>query len=112
MVTADDAATGDEQREGSGTNELTAEYIGGGEFPGTILGAIAGGGKSAAIGAAAGTGAGAGAQVLTRDMKVTVPAESFVVVPFGAIAPNVSGGQRNHAQRPPLSRDESVVLDP
>ncbi|HVX66192.1 MAG TPA: hypothetical protein VHA11_06310, partial [Bryobacteraceae bacterium] len=43
---------------------------------GTILGAIAGGGKGAAIGAVAGGAAGAGAQVLTRGKDVKVPAET------------------------------------
>jgi hypothetical protein len=77
-VTADDAAVGDEQRDGIGANKRTAEYVGGGAVLGTIIGAIAGGKKGAAIGAVAGAGAGAGAQVLTRGKKVDVPAESLL----------------------------------
>ena len=77
-LTADDAAMGNEQRDGIGKNKRTAEYIGGGAVLGTIIGAIAGGKKGAAIGAAAGAGAGAGAQVLTRGKKLNVPAESLV----------------------------------
>jgi hypothetical protein len=45
---------------------------------GTIIGAIAGGGKGAAIGAGAGTAAGAGEQMLTRGSRVHVPPESMV----------------------------------
>jgi len=77
-VSADDAAMGDEQKDGIGKNKRTAEYIGGGAVLGTIIGAIAGGKKGAAIGAAAGAGAGAGAQVLTRGKKVDVPKESLL----------------------------------
>ena len=43
-----------------------------------MIGAIAGGGKGAAIGAIAGGVAGAGAQVLTKGEKVHVPAESVL----------------------------------
>lgn len=63
-------------RDGVGNNKRTAEYVGGGAVLGTLLGAIAGGGKGAAIGALAGGAAGAGAQVLTRGSQVRVPAES------------------------------------
>jgi len=41
-----------------------------------LLGAIAGGGKGAAIGAVAGAAAGGTTQVLTRGKEVKVPAES------------------------------------
>ena len=44
------------------------------EVLGTLIGAIAGGGKGVAIGAVA--GAGAGTQVLTRGKTVKVPAET------------------------------------
>ncbi|RPJ54935.1 MAG: hypothetical protein EHM23_27760 [Acidobacteria bacterium] len=77
-ISADDAAMGNEQKDGIGKNKRTAEYIGGGAVLGTIIGAIAGGKKGAAIGAAAGAGAGAGAQVLTRGKKVDVPKESLL----------------------------------
>jgi len=43
---------------------------------GTIIGAIAGGGKGAAIGALAGGAAGAGGQVLTRGKQINIPAET------------------------------------
>lgn len=63
-------------REGVGENRRTATYAGGGAVLGTLLGAIAGGGKGAAIGALAGGAAGVGAQVLTRGGQVKVPAET------------------------------------
>ena len=61
---------------GLGKNKRTGEYVGGGALAGTVIGAIAGGGKGALIGAIAGGAAGAGAQVLTKGHDVKVPAES------------------------------------
>ena len=63
-------------KEGVGKNKRTAKYVGGGALAGTLIGAIAGGGKGAAIGALAGGAAGAGAQTLTKGSKVNIPAES------------------------------------
>jgi hypothetical protein len=62
--------------ENIGMNKRTGKYVGGGALAGTLIGAIAGGGKGAAIGALAGGAAGAGAQVLTRGKKVNIPAET------------------------------------
>jgi hypothetical protein len=45
---------------------------------GTLLGAIAGGGKGAAIGALAGGAAGAGTAIATRGGRVHIPAESVL----------------------------------
>jgi hypothetical protein len=59
-----------------GKNSTTAKYAGGGALAGTVIGAIAGGGKGALIGALAGGAAGAGAQVLTSGKKIDVPAET------------------------------------
>jgi len=64
--------------EGIGKNERTAKYVGGGALLGTIIGAIAGGGKGAAVGAIAGGAAGAGAQVYTRGREVRVPTETLL----------------------------------
>jgi hypothetical protein len=61
---------------GIGKNRRTAEMVGGGAVLGTLLGAIAGGGKGATIGAIAGGAAGGTAQVLTRGRQVKVPAVS------------------------------------
>ena len=73
-----DANTYETGRSGLGNNRRTGEYVGGGALFGTIIGAIAGGGKGAAIGALAGGAAGAGAQVATRGEHLYVPAESVI----------------------------------
>lgn len=65
-------------KSGIGMNKRTGEYVGGGALAGTLIGAIAGGGKGAAIGALAGGAAGAGAQVLTRGKQVKIPAETVM----------------------------------
>ncbi len=64
--------------QGIGKNKRTAEYVGGGAALGTVIGAIAGGGKGAAIGALAGAAAGGGAQVLTKGKEIRVPAETVL----------------------------------
>lgn len=63
---------------GIGKNKRTGEMVGGGAVLGTLLGAIAGGGKGAAIGAIAGAAAGGGVQVLTRGKEIRVPAETVL----------------------------------
>ncbi len=63
---------------GIGKNRRTAETVGGGALLGTIIGAIAGGGKGAAIGGLVGGAGGAGVQVLTRGHDVRVPAETVL----------------------------------
>ncbi len=65
-------------KDGVGANQRTAKYAGGGAVIGSIIGAIAGGGKGAAIGALAGGGAGAIGQTATRGRRVSVPAESLL----------------------------------
>ena len=67
-----------DQKQGLGANRRTGKYVGGGAVLGTILGAIAGGGRGAAIGALAGGAAGAGGEVLTRGRSVNIPAESIL----------------------------------
>lgn len=63
---------------GIGANKRTAEMTGGGALLGTVIGAIAGGGKGALIGAVVGGAGGAAAQVLTRGNEVKVPAETLL----------------------------------
>jgi hypothetical protein len=63
---------------GLGANKRTGEMVGGGALLGTIIGAIAGGGKGAAIGALGGAAAGGGAEVLTKGKVVRVPAEAVL----------------------------------
>jgi hypothetical protein len=67
-----------DRNQGVGMNKRTGEFVGGGAVLGTLLGAIAGGGKGAAIGALAGGAAGAGTEVLTRGERVKVPAETVL----------------------------------
>jgi hypothetical protein len=76
-VDSNDVVEG-KSREGVGGNKRTAEFAGGAAVLGTLLGAIAGGGKGAAIGALAGGAAGVGTQVLTRGSEVHVPSESVL----------------------------------
>ena len=70
--------TGERLREGPGVNNRTAKFVGGGAVLGTILGALAGGGKGAAIGALAGGGAGAATQVFTRGRALHIPPETVL----------------------------------
>ena len=65
-------------KEGIGKNRRTAEMVGGGAAVGTVIGAIAGGGRGALIGAIIGAVGGGAAQVLTKGKKVSVPAESVL----------------------------------
>ncbi len=67
---------GSNKNGGLGANRRTGTYVGGGALAGTLLGALAGGGKGAAIGAIAGGAAGAGAQVVTRGKDLSIPAET------------------------------------
>jgi hypothetical protein len=64
--------------EGLGANRRTARYVGGGALLGSIIGAVAGGGKGALIGGVAGAAAGAGGEVLTRGQSVRVPRDSLL----------------------------------
>jgi hypothetical protein len=75
-VSTYDVARSDES--GIGPNRRTAEMVGGGAALGTLIGAIAGGGKGAAIGALAGALGGGTVQVLTRGNEVRVPAETLL----------------------------------
>ncbi len=62
--------------EGIGKNRRTGELVGGGAALGTIIGAVAGGGKGALLGALAGAGGGGAVQVLTKGNEIRVPAET------------------------------------
>jgi hypothetical protein len=63
-------------REGQSHTKSNATKIGGGAAAGTVIGAIAGGGKGAAIGALAGGAAGTGAAAYTGKKDVVLPAET------------------------------------
>ncbi|HXX20996.1 MAG TPA: hypothetical protein VEJ46_16455 [Candidatus Acidoferrum sp.] len=63
---------------GKGRGTQSAERIGGGAVLGTIIGAVAGGGKGAAIGAVAGAGTGTAVQVMTHGQQVRIPSETLL----------------------------------
>ncbi|MFZ3213623.1 MAG: hypothetical protein WA188_19120, partial [Terriglobales bacterium] len=65
-------------REGSGRGKNTAEKVGGGAALGSIIGAIAGGGKGAALGGIIGAGAGGGVQAASKAPQIHVPSESLL----------------------------------
>jgi hypothetical protein len=80
-----------------GKNKTTAKYAGGGALAGTLIGAVAGGGKGALIGALAGGAAGAGAQTLTQGKKIDIPAETeltFKTAQDLSMRPVASGTRR------------------
>ena len=75
---ASNATTQQSGGSGFGMNKRTGMYVGGGALAGTLVGALAGGGKGAVIGAVAGGAAGAGVQVLTKGSQVKIPAETLL----------------------------------
>ena len=64
------------EEEGKGRGKQTAVRTGVGAVAGTVIGALAGGGKGAGIGALAGGGAGAGFQLFTHGQQVSIPSET------------------------------------
>ena len=62
--------------ESSSRGARTAKVAGGMAALGTIVGAIAGGGKGAAIGLGSGAAVGAGAEILTKGQRVRIPSET------------------------------------
>ncbi len=71
-----DVTTETVTEESSSRGKRTAKVVGGTAALGTIIGAIAGGGKGAAIGLGAGAATGAGAEILTKGQRVKIPSES------------------------------------
>lgn len=65
-------------QQGKGRGKNTAAKAGGGALFGTLLGALAGGGKGALIGAAAGGAAGTGVNAVTRGEQVKIASESIL----------------------------------
>lgn len=63
-------------KESSSRGARTAKTVGGTAALGTIIGAIAGGGKGAAIGAGSGAAVGTGAEILTKGQRVRIPSET------------------------------------
>jgi hypothetical protein len=73
-----DLATSNVTKASGSRGVKSGEVIGGTAVLGTIIGAIAGGGKGAAIGGLAGAGAGTAVQVATSGQKVKVPSETVL----------------------------------
>jgi hypothetical protein len=97
VSTYDVTQTG-EKKDGVGANKRTGKFVGGGAIAGTLIGAVAGGGKGAAIGALAGGAAGAAGQMMTRGSEVHVPAESLLT--FQLEQPlTLAGTRRNTRDR-------------
>jgi hypothetical protein len=63
-------------RASSSRTGRSEKVIGGTAVLGTIIGAIAGGGKGAAIGAVSGAGVGTAAEVATKGQRVHIPSET------------------------------------
>jgi len=63
-------------RESSSRTGRSEKVIGGTAVLGTIIGALAGGGKGAAVGAVSGAGVGTAAQVATKGQRVHIPSET------------------------------------
>jgi hypothetical protein len=63
---------------GGNHNKRNAALIGGGAAAGAIIGALAGGGKGAAIGAGAGGAAGTGGAAATGKKDISFPVESIL----------------------------------
>ncbi len=70
--------TGEYELVGDSRGASTAKRTIGGAALGSIIGAIAAGGKGAAIGAGAGGGAGAGSEIITKGDQVKVPSETLL----------------------------------
>jgi hypothetical protein len=64
------------KEESSSRGARTAKVSGGTALLGTIIGAVAGGGKGAAIGLGSGAAVGAGAEILTKGQRVRIPSET------------------------------------
>ncbi len=70
--------TGEYELVGDSRGASTAKRTIGGAALGSIIGAIAAGGKGAAIGAGAGGGVGAGSEIITKGDQVKVPSETLL----------------------------------
>jgi len=69
-------ATSAHHAQGKSHTKGNVEKIGGGAAVGTLIGALAGGGKGAAIGAGAGAAAGTGVAAATGKEEAVIPAET------------------------------------
>ena len=72
--------------QGKSHTKGNVEKIGGGAAVGTLIGALAGGGKGAAIGGVAGAGAGTGLAAATGKEEAVIPAETALTFTTTAAA--------------------------
>jgi hypothetical protein len=70
--------TGESELSGKSRGASTAKRTIGGAAVGSIIGAIADGGKGAAIGAGAGGRLGAGSEIITKGDQVKIPSETLI----------------------------------
>lgn len=70
--------TGEYELTGKSRGASTAKRTIGGAAVGSIIGALAGGGRGAGIGALAGGGAGAGSEIITKGDQVKIPSETLL----------------------------------
>jgi hypothetical protein len=110
-------------REGSSRGKNTAAKVGTGAAVGTIIGAIAGGGKGAALGGIIGAGAGGGVQAASKAPTIHVPSEALLsftlespltVTPVSSIhrsrSSRIADYSDSQDQQPPQSDDNGPVL--
>jgi hypothetical protein len=71
-----DVNTTDVSQQSGSRGARSGKVIGGTAVLGTIIGALAGGGRGAAIGAVSGAAVGTGAEVLTKGQRVRIPSET------------------------------------
>jgi outer membrane lipoprotein SlyB len=71
-----DVNTTDVSQQSGSRGARSGKVIGGTAALGTIIGALAGGGRGAAIGAVSGAAVGTGAEVLTKGQRVRIPSET------------------------------------
>jgi len=109
-------------REGSSRGKNTAAKVGGGAALGSIIGAIAGGGKGAAIGGVIGAGAGGGVQAASKAPAIHVASEALLsftlenpltVTPVSTLQRSRSSRDSDYAdsQGPALRRRSSPTPD-
>jgi hypothetical protein len=107
-------------REGSSRGKNTAEKVGGGAAIGSIIGAIAGGGKGAAIGGVIGAGAGGGVQAATKAPSIHVASEALLsftletpltVTPVSSVQRNRSNSGSNFSDSQNQPRRSDRVAD-
>jgi len=71
-----DVNTTDVSQQSGSRGARSGKVIGCTAVLGTIIGALAGGGRGAAIGAVSGAAVGTGAEVLTKGQRVRIPSET------------------------------------